>query len=512
MATQVDDTYWFGLSDIVAEDDWQWVDGTDFDPAVTYWYPTEPNDSNGNEDCAQIYPDGLWNDQGCTTTHGYICERRTVSSQACPDGWRSNQQSCYLLVDTPKTWQDARDTCHLLQADLASLTTADEQTYMATQVDDTYWFGLSDIVAEDDWQWVDGTDFDPAVTYWSPTEPNDSNGNEDCAQIFPNGLWNDQGCTRTHEYICERRTAMSLQDVLFSASTLQSVLLTPKLSSTPKSWSSHLLLGRPLGRLQVESGAVVISLITSWALGVEGAQLLFERPGESPRRSSAELRAVQATSMEDLCRAEGCTSNLHGGALKSCELHEQPPWRSSAEPLHGATTAAPAVTTATPAVTTTTPAVTTTTPASATTTPTGTTTTPAGTTTTPAVTATTPASATTTPTGTTTTPAGTTTSPATTTVITTRSSNDASIVTTTMSQPEDPTSPPPTASLTTSRLGEGGSAAANKGGAPGGAVAGGVTGAMVLVGAGIAIGGFLLYRKKKKVAVEPTASERAESS
>ncbi|KAI8488076.1 hypothetical protein Bbelb_341940 [Branchiostoma belcheri] len=87
-----------------------------------------------------------------------------VSSQTCPDGWRRNQQSCYLLVDTPRTWQDARDACHLLQADLASLTTADEQTYMATQVDDTYWFGLSDIVAEDDWQWVDGTDFDPAVT------------------------------------------------------------------------------------------------------------------------------------------------------------------------------------------------------------------------------------------------------------------------------------------------------------------------------------------------------------
>ncbi|KAI8499234.1 hypothetical protein Bbelb_229980 [Branchiostoma belcheri] len=53
-------------------------------------------------------------------------------------------------------------------------------------------------------------------------------------------------------------------DVLFSASALQSVLLTPKLSSTLKTWSSHLLLGPPLGRLQVGSGAVVISLITSW--------------------------------------------------------------------------------------------------------------------------------------------------------------------------------------------------------------------------------------------------------
>ncbi|KAI8517712.1 hypothetical protein Bbelb_037290 [Branchiostoma belcheri] len=88
-----------------------------------------------------------------------------VSSQACPDGWRRNQRSCYLLVDTPKTWRDARDACHLLQADLASLTTADEQTYMRTQTAGAkYWFGLSDIVAEGDWQWADGTDYDPAVT------------------------------------------------------------------------------------------------------------------------------------------------------------------------------------------------------------------------------------------------------------------------------------------------------------------------------------------------------------
>ncbi|XP_078658304.1 uncharacterized protein LOC144903764 [Branchiostoma floridae x Branchiostoma belcheri] len=174
------------------------------------------------------------------------------------------------------------------------------------------------------------------------------------------------------------------------------------------------------------------------------------------------------------------------------------------------TTPTPVVTTTTPAVTTTTPAVTTTIPAVTTTTPAVTTPTPAVTTTMPAVTTTTPTGTTSTPAGTTTTPAGTTSTPVTTTVSTTRSSNDASIVTITMSQPKDPTSP--TASLTTSRLGEGGSAAANKGGAPGGAVAGGVTGAMVVVGAGIAIGGFLLYRKKKKVAVEPTPSERAESS
>ncbi|XP_066299157.1 uncharacterized protein [Branchiostoma lanceolatum] len=150
----------------------------------------------------------------------------------------------------------------------------------------------------------------------------------------------------------------------------------------------------------------------------------------------------------------------------------------------------------TPVVTTTTPAVTTTTPAVTTTTPAVTTTTPATTTTTPDVTTTTSAVTITTPTVTTTTPA-------TSTFITTRTSNGASTVTTTTSSDANTMTTAMIASPTTSRPGEGGSAAANTGGAPGGKVAGGVVGAIAIVGAGVAIGGYLLY-KKKKFTVEPT--------
>ncbi|CAH1243361.1 Hypp7076 [Branchiostoma lanceolatum] len=182
-------------------------------------------------------------------------------------------------------------------------------------------------------------------------------------------------------------------------------------------------------------------------------------------------------------------------------------------------------------------ATTTTTPAVTTTTPSDTTTTPAVTTTTPAATTTTPAATTTTPAATTTTPAVTATMPTTSTVITTRESHDAATVTPTRSSimtstkpgeasikttmtsyntitmtngtsgydvPEGLASPPPTASRTISRLGEGGSAAANTGEAPGGKVAGGVVGAIAIAGAGVAVGGYLLYKKKKKVSVEPT--------
>ncbi|KAI8513971.1 hypothetical protein Bbelb_082950 [Branchiostoma belcheri] len=171
-----------------------------------------------------------------------------------------------------------------------------------------------------------------------------------------------------------------------------------------------------------------------------------------------------------------------------CQIHE------ATTTTETATTTTPAVATTTPAVTTTTPAVTTTTPAVTTTATVVTTTTSAVTTTTPAVTTTTSAVITTPPV-TTTAPVVTTTMSVSTTTITT--SGAANIVTTAMSGE---------ASLTTSRPGEGGSAAANKGEARGGAVAGGVVGAiMAVAGAGLAVGGFLMYMKKKKnnAAVEP---------
>ncbi|XP_019616688.1 PREDICTED: adipocyte enhancer-binding protein 1-like [Branchiostoma belcheri] len=137
---------------------------------------------------------------------------------------------------------------------------------------------------------------------------------------------------------------------------------------------------------------------------------------------------------------------------------------------------------------------TTTTETATTTTPGVTTTTPAETTTTHAVTTTMPAFATTMTAFATTTPAITTTMSVNTTTITT--SGDAYIETTAMSGE---------ATLTTSPPGEGGSAAANKGEARGGAVAGGVVGAiMAVAGAGLAVGGFLMYKKKKNnVTVEP---------
>jgi hypothetical protein len=51
---------------------WEWkCRASAFPPQ---WSNGEPNNVSTNEDCAEIYATGRWNDEACTATRGFICE------------------------------------------------------------------------------------------------------------------------------------------------------------------------------------------------------------------------------------------------------------------------------------------------------------------------------------------------------------------------------------------------------------------------------------------------------
>jgi hypothetical protein len=71
--------HWIGFSDTHKEGSWMWSDGSPVD--ATFWYPGEPRNQGGLEDCVHMKylkaeEKFLWNDFPCTSDAFSVCKLR----------------------------------------------------------------------------------------------------------------------------------------------------------------------------------------------------------------------------------------------------------------------------------------------------------------------------------------------------------------------------------------------------------------------------------------------------
>lgn len=202
------EAYWIGLSEPEEkEGTWSWVD----ERRVTYthWNQGEPNDDGENEDCAEWkLGNGSWNDAPCWSYRQYICEQIDKKPLTC-NGTRFFAETGELCFSSDENdWQTAKETCATNGGRLAIFSTKERDEAVHKAVGPklgllSTWIGYNDIAHEGTWRWISGSRFE--YQGWKEGEPNDFNGDEDCAEWYPEDkLMNDLVCTAKRPYVCER--------------------------------------------------------------------------------------------------------------------------------------------------------------------------------------------------------------------------------------------------------------------------------------------------------------------
>jgi cysteine-rich repeat protein len=108
---------------------------------------------------------------------------------------------CYWLTALASSWASARSLCVDDGAELAAITSPEEQALVEPLATVEAFLGATDIAVEGTFEWVTGEAW--SFTNWANGEPNDEYG-EDCLLILPTGLWNDGNCSSNRPGLCER--------------------------------------------------------------------------------------------------------------------------------------------------------------------------------------------------------------------------------------------------------------------------------------------------------------------
>jgi hypothetical protein len=155
-----------------------------------------PDDPAINPSAVDICGDGIDQD----------CNGRVDDGLDCPDCIAATRLGRnYALCARPRTYADAQLACQAIGLDLAVPGSAGENTFLLGLLPsgwtDSSWFGLNDLAVEGTFRTVAGAL--PTYNRWAGGEPNNYNGNEDCAQMTSGG-WNDLDCNSLLSAVCEQ--------------------------------------------------------------------------------------------------------------------------------------------------------------------------------------------------------------------------------------------------------------------------------------------------------------------
>ncbi|XP_076216885.1 C-type lectin domain family 17, member A-like isoform X1 [Aptenodytes patagonicus] len=132
-----------------------------------------------------------------------IC-RSVLDSKKCSAGWKIFEKSCYSFSTETMSWSDAKMICADQGAHLVVINSELEQNFLRDNINNssTYWLGVTDQLEEGNWVWTNG-DY-TSISYWNTWKENKDKDQKDCGSIGPDGIWNDDRCSHSNYWICEK--------------------------------------------------------------------------------------------------------------------------------------------------------------------------------------------------------------------------------------------------------------------------------------------------------------------
>ncbi|XP_073537727.1 C-type lectin domain family 2 member B-like [Phyllobates terribilis] len=132
----------------------------------------------------------------CVTTSG-----ASDSCSLCPPHWPLYGDHCYYYSHvTDKTWNQSRDDCKMMGADLLAIKDLEQQNFMASTLkkwsEDLYWIGLHR--DGDVWRWVDGEHYTGS---FFPIKT-DAGG---CVSMSKSGYF-QSSCNSKFRFICVKKS------------------------------------------------------------------------------------------------------------------------------------------------------------------------------------------------------------------------------------------------------------------------------------------------------------------
>ncbi|MGH0138496.1 UNVERIFIED_CONTAM: hypothetical protein FKN15_076927 [Acipenser sinensis] len=149
----------------------------------------------------------------------------------CSQEWELSSNKCYYFSNDTMNWNSSHKNCTSMGGHLVIIETVEEQRFLSEKAKQilnntiltmkeelSHWIGLTDVVKEGDWLWVDNTTLNSSTVYWATRqhdggkEPDnyakDDKSGEDCVHLLPVknntlNIWYDSSCSSHYKRICE---------------------------------------------------------------------------------------------------------------------------------------------------------------------------------------------------------------------------------------------------------------------------------------------------------------------